>query len=447
MAKFSDSFIQGLLNPSYSQGLFEAAKGVGATPGIMMAEKNRVAQQGEVQKLLQQYANDPKQLRMLSQKYAVAGDENLAKTFEAAAQTASKQQSAQADQLAAEVNSQLEVTKKTQESVMLKQMKSSLAATADKLNMPELARAVRIATDKDELADIAKEIRKAQIKRAPSQTPGQRLQRALSAGFSKKEFDDTGMAKASDEIFEKQLTGQKGDVEAWVNEEGEIGAYRFNQSGKVYDEVTKTFVEPSAIGLVQKAPSVQKVLSASSKLGSALQEANADDIILQRTNARDAVVSIQRLDRQLERIGNMPTGIAANIEVKLKEVGALIGIPFEYESLVNSQTYMIEAATFVKEQIKAFGSGTGLSDKDLKFTENMVGSDITKQAEALEKILKLYREAAVNTVKSYNTLVNKTSEKLSADDMVGFEPLVLPQSNQPALSPDALKYLPKQSGG
>ena len=447
MAKFSDSFIQGLLNPSYSQGLFEAAKGVGATPGIMMAEKNRVAQQGEVQKLLQQYANDPKQLRMLSQKYAVAGDENLAKTFEAAAQTASKQQSAQADQLAAEVNSQLEVTKKTQESVMLKQMKNSLATTADKLNMPELARAVRIATDKDELADIAKEIRKAQIKRAPSQTPGQRLQRALAAGFSKKEFDDTGMAKASDEIFEKQLTGQKGDVEAWVyNEKGDVAAFRFNQSGKVYDEATQTFVEPSALGLVQKAPSVQKVLDTSSKLGSALQEANADDIILQRTNARDAVISIQRLDRQLERIGSMPTGIAANLETGLRQVGQLIGMPYDPE-LVNSQTYMIEAATFVKEQIKAFGSGTGLSDKDLKFTENMVGSDITKQAESLEKILKLYREAAVDTVESYNTLVNKTSKKLSADDMVGFEPLVLPQSNQPPLSTNALKYLPKQSGG
>jgi hypothetical protein len=446
MAKFSDQFIQGLLNPSYSQGLFEAAKGVGATPGIMMAEKNRVAAQDEVQKLLQQYANDPKQLRMLAQKYAVAGDENLAKTFEAAAQTASKQQSAQADQLASEVNSQLDITKKTQESVMLKQMKDSLATTADKLNMPELARAVRMSTDKDELADIAKEIRKAQIKRAPSQTVGQRLQRALSAGFSKKEFDDSGMGKSSDEIFEKWMTGQKGDTEAWVDGENNIAAYRFNQSGKVYNEATQTFVEPSVLGLVQKAPSVQKVLDASSKLGGELQKANADDIIEQRKNARAAVTSIQRLDRQLARVGSMPTGIAANLESGLKQVGQLIGMPYD-EELVNAQTYMIEAATFVKEQIKAFGSGTGLSDKDLQFTERMVGADPTVQAATLEKILGLYRQAAVDTVQSYNKVINATSKQLSADDMVGFYPLVIPESEQPALSTEALKYIPQSTGG
>ena len=88
MAKFSDQFIQGILNPSYSQGLFEAAKGVGATPGIMMAEKNRVAAQGEVQKLLQQYANDPAQLTAMSQKYAAGGQPEVAKLFAEAANRA-----------------------------------------------------------------------------------------------------------------------------------------------------------------------------------------------------------------------------------------------------------------------------------------------------------------------------------------------------------------------
>lgn len=85
MAKFSDQFIQGLLNPSYSQGLFEVAKNVGATPGLMVAEKNRVASQAEVQKLLQQYANNPEQLRAMSQKYAAGGQPEVAKLFEDAA--------------------------------------------------------------------------------------------------------------------------------------------------------------------------------------------------------------------------------------------------------------------------------------------------------------------------------------------------------------------------
>lgn len=41
MAKFSQAFLQGLLQPSYQQGLFEAAKGLGQAPGIMAMQKRR----------------------------------------------------------------------------------------------------------------------------------------------------------------------------------------------------------------------------------------------------------------------------------------------------------------------------------------------------------------------------------------------------------------------
>lgn len=45
MAKFSETFLQGLLQPTYQQGLFETAKNIGMTPGLMMAEKQRKAEQ------------------------------------------------------------------------------------------------------------------------------------------------------------------------------------------------------------------------------------------------------------------------------------------------------------------------------------------------------------------------------------------------------------------
>lgn len=43
MARFSQALLQGLLNPTYQQGLFEAARGVGQTPGLMMAQREREA--------------------------------------------------------------------------------------------------------------------------------------------------------------------------------------------------------------------------------------------------------------------------------------------------------------------------------------------------------------------------------------------------------------------
>ena len=44
MARFSQAFLQGLLQPSYQQGLFEAARGVGQTPGLMRMEQQRQQQ-------------------------------------------------------------------------------------------------------------------------------------------------------------------------------------------------------------------------------------------------------------------------------------------------------------------------------------------------------------------------------------------------------------------
>jgi hypothetical protein len=41
MARFSQTFLQGLLQPSYQQGLFEAAQGLGQTPGIMALNRQQ----------------------------------------------------------------------------------------------------------------------------------------------------------------------------------------------------------------------------------------------------------------------------------------------------------------------------------------------------------------------------------------------------------------------
>lgn len=49
MAKFSQAFLQGLLNPSYQQGLFEAAKGLGQTPGLMRMERQRKEEEARKQ--------------------------------------------------------------------------------------------------------------------------------------------------------------------------------------------------------------------------------------------------------------------------------------------------------------------------------------------------------------------------------------------------------------
>lgn len=92
MAKFSQTFLQGLLNPSYQQGLFEAARGVGQTPGLMRMERQRVDRQAEIKKLLQENMNNPEKLQQLAQQYLSQGQEDIAKAFTNAATQATARQ-------------------------------------------------------------------------------------------------------------------------------------------------------------------------------------------------------------------------------------------------------------------------------------------------------------------------------------------------------------------
>jgi len=87
VAKFSQTFLQGLLQPSYQQGLFEAARGVGMTPGIMRMQREEKAEQAQVQQLLQSNINNPAELTRLEQQYRLQGKTDIADMFAKAAVT------------------------------------------------------------------------------------------------------------------------------------------------------------------------------------------------------------------------------------------------------------------------------------------------------------------------------------------------------------------------
>tara|TARA_R100001230_G_scaffold10108_1_gene3975 strand:- start:1614 stop:2873 length:1260 start_codon:yes stop_codon:yes gene_type:complete len=315
---------------------------------------------------------------------------------------------------------------KEAETQQLNARKTALATRADALGLADVATAARSAMSASELDDIAGDIRKLQIERLPSQTPQQRMAMARARGISPEEFRRAGLATSTDKYFDEYMSGQKADVEAWVNEAGEVKGYRILDNGKVLDPNTGNFVEPSALGLVSKAPTVQKVVDASDKYAEALAEAGVKDVIDQREKARTARQRLSVIERQLSRLeGGMPTGIAANFEVGLRRVGELIGLPYDSQ-VTNAETYMMDAAQLVRDQIKAFGSGTSITDADRVYTERMVGGDITQQAQALEEMLNIFRNSAIETITSYNTVIGQVKDDIGEDNMSGFQPITIP---------------------
>jgi len=427
MARFSQALLQGLLNPAYQQELGEAARGLGQTPGLMMANNQRQEQQ---QKLADIYGA------------AIAPDATSQQMTQAAQQLL---QAGKVEEAMALAEQAREAQARAAEQEKLNARKNALITRAASLNLEDqLAESIRTAPSHDTLDDIAADMRDLQIKNLPSQTPAQRWVLARAVGLTKKEYDDAGLATSSDDYFQDYINGLKGKTEAWTDSEGNIKAVRFSESGKAWDDENKMFVEPSDLGLVQKAPSVQKVIDASNKMVEALADESVKDIVAKRDRARTAKSKIDVLNRQLDRLeGGMPTGIAANIQVGLAQVGQLINMPYNPE-LINAQEYMMEVANLVKQEIKAFGSGTSITDADREYTQRMVGGDITQQAEALENMLNIYKEAAETTIKEYNEIVKKTARKLGEENMGSFQPITMPAEG---LSPAAQKYItPTQEG-
>lgn len=420
MAKFSQTFLQGLLNNPMQEGLFEAAKGLGQTPAIMGLQRE---EKEKKQKLAETYST------------AMTPGTTSVQLFQTAQQLMTQGNTEDALALLAQAR-ELQETEKS--NMALTGRKTAMATRAVSLGLPEVAANIRSATDEGTLNDIAKDLRKTELERLPSQTRSQRLARAKQVGITEKEFNALGLADATDDYYNDYVTGEKGKTEAWLNQSNEVVAVRFNESGKAWDAKQNKFVEASELGLVQPAPSVQKVIDASNKMIEAIADETVKDIVSQRDRARLAKEKLSVLDRQLSRLGGgMPTGISAEIEVGLMRVGQLLGMPYD-PKLQNAQEYMMEVANLVKTEIKAFGSGTSITDADREYTQRMVGGDIKQQAEALESMLNIYREAALGTINTYNDVIKSTTGKLGSENMGTFQQITLPEVG---LSAAAKAYL------
>lgn len=95
MARFSQQMLAGLLNPSYQKELTQVGRGIGGTPGMLMARQQKEQRQAEIQELLKQHANNPAKLQQLANQYRAQGNEEAASAFTNAATQATAKRTAQ----------------------------------------------------------------------------------------------------------------------------------------------------------------------------------------------------------------------------------------------------------------------------------------------------------------------------------------------------------------
>lgn len=309
----------------------------------------------------------------------------------------------------------------------LTNFQEQVAAAAESAGLTEQAKAARSTRIVEELRAINDDVRKFKISQLPLDNPAVINAQLRMAGFTPAQI--TAMGKLSKEDATALIEGRTGDLEAWVNADGQIRAVNVNKFGLVYDNATRSYKQAGELGLVSKAPSVvQQIVDNSQQVGSEkMAEANVDNFVELNTKAQDARDMIELIDRQTSRLeGGMPTGLGANVELNLRRFGELIGFPYDPE-VTNAETFISEAGKIVADQIKDFGSGTGLSDADREYAKLIAAADITTQQEALLELLKIRRGAMVETVQNFNSIRSSTAKRVGEQNMTSFPAITMPE--------------------
>ena len=407
MARFGRDFVRAATQPAYMQGLFTAAQQVGAAPR-RRREEQKLEQQKQALAAIN--TNSPAGLLQLAGFYRSQGDIPNAVKYEEAARTLQGQVDEQASLVA---------------------FQEKVASAAENAGLTDQAATARATQDMDELRAISNDIRDFTIEQLPLDNPGVIKARLSMAGFTPAQI--TALGDVSAEEADALLKGRTGKLEAWQDTEGNIRAVNVNDFGLVYDEQTNKYVRASQLGLVRKAPQVQEVIDKGGEVGvKAMAEANVENFVDFNKKAQDARDMIELIDRQTARLeGGMPTGLLAETELNLRRFGELIGLPYD-PAITNAQEFVSEAGKIVADQIKDFGSGTGLSDADREYAKLIAAADITTQQEALFNLLKIRRRAMVETVEKFNKVRSATARRVGEQNMTSFPAITMPEEPQEA---------------
>jgi len=401
MAKFSTQFLQGLLQPSYQQGMLTAAQQLGARPR-QMAQQRMMAGID---------TNTPQGLQQLAKFYQSQGDMENAVKYATAARDLQAQGAAQTQLVA---------------------FQEQVAKAAEAAGLKDQAATARSTTDMDELRAISEDVRTFQIEQLPLDNPQVIRARLKMAGFTPAQI--TAMGTLSADEADALLKGRTGKLEAWQDAEGNIKAVNVNDFGLVYNDQTNTYVKASELGLVRKAPNVvQQIVDTSQQVGAEeMAKANVKEFVEFNEKAQGARDMITIIDRQAARLeGGMPTGLLATTELTLRRIGEAIGMPYDPQ-VTTAENYIAEAATLVRQNIKDFGSGSGLSDADREYAKIEQGADITQQQEALLNLIKIRRKDLLKVISDFNTVRAATAKRLGEQNMTSFPSITMPEEPEEA---------------
>lgn len=106
------------------------------------------------------------------------------------------------------------------------------------------------------------------------------------------------------------------------------------------------------------------------------------------------------------------SGAFTDIKNKTLKVAAFLGFELgdELETVARTEAYQANMGNAVASVIKAFGSGTGLSDKDREYAEKIAGGNVEVTEETLRRLVDLQAKYMRVGIEKYNKRVRMMGE-------------------------------------
>jgi hypothetical protein len=222
--------------------------------------------------------------------------------------------------------------------------------------------------------------------------------------------------QTSPEELLKVIRGDKADLKAFLNEEGETVYGRVNEfSAKVYDEETDKWATPSELGYTP-APVVTKQISSADSVVKQLT-AGATTSFLEVNKAGQAakkILQTNAISRDILGEGAR-TGFGTEWANKTLEIINTTGLlPEKYmDGVAASKALMASRSLAVLDMIPVFGGGQGFTEKDREFLTNIKGADFSLDSKTIARLLDLEERAARQAIELNNNSLDQVM-KLAA---------------------------------
>jgi hypothetical protein len=260
--------------------------------------------------------------------------------------------------------------------------------SAPSANEPEFMSNLRDFRQNREFAGLSAEARRAGQAMALEQQLGQ-------AQLGKVRAEELALLRPKQQNLSFQEQQAQAEFAAFEQVNGR--APNAQEKARILDKIAKASASTTNIDMGQKNAIEQKAFDTFAKQREQLAPVYAmtkvspilDDLL----NKRDLI-----------------TGPFANVEMGLKSAAQAAGIA-NFPEVADTQTYMNLIGQRVASQIRSFGSGTAVSEKDLKYATAMSGADVTHTIESLRELNRILKELESTNIRDYEDRVTRVFGK------------------------------------